>query len=97
MLTGIVIGIILSLLAFAVIFLLGQNATYRSQVKVLAKEQAFAEAQVQNLAATVQQERQKSITFNLTEEQVTTLAGKISARVQTMMEAANEAALRKMN
>ncbi len=94
--TGIAIGIVLTLLVFVILFLLGQNAAYRGQVRVLAKEQGEAESKLQFLAGSVQK-MQQPIVFNLTDDQITTLAAKVTTRVQTMMNAATEEALKKMN
>ena len=96
MLTGIGIGVLLAVLVFIILFLLGQNAAYRGQVKVLSKEQGEAESKLQYLAATVQK-MQQPLVFNLTDEQITTLAAKVTARVQTMMNSATEEALKKLN
>lgn len=97
MLTGVILGVIITLLILAVIFLKGQNSAYAGQINKLAKEQVAADQHLAQLAAQVQRDKQQPIIFNLTEEQVTTIAAKVSGRVQVMMEAATEAALKKMN
>jgi integral membrane sensor domain MASE1 len=97
MLTGAVLGALVMLLVFVILFLIGQNAAYRGQVTKLSKEQAAADMQLARLAATVQRCETQPIQFNITEEQLTFLANKLSARCQMIMDSANEAALKKLS
>jgi hypothetical protein len=97
MLVGVVLGIIITLLVLCCIYLAGQNRAYAGQVNELAKQQAAAEIAIGRFAAQAQADANKQIVFNLTEQQVTELAHKISSRVQTMLDAQNEAALNKLN
>jgi hypothetical protein len=97
MLTGAVLGALLMLCVFVITFLTGQNAAYRMQITGLAKEQVESDMKLARLAQTVQQRESQPITFNLTEEQVTFIANKVSARCQMILDSANEAALKKLS
>ena len=99
MLTGILIGIFLVLLIFACIFFVGQNRTLAGQFKKASEELYGAQVALGRFVH-LEQERQKikeGIVLNLTEEQITTLATRLSARVQIILDSQNESALSKLD
>jgi len=97
MLTGVVLGIIIMLLVFAVFYLKGQNVAYAGQVTKLAKEQADVERQLAYLAAREQERSHQAINVGFTDEQITTISNRLASRMQVIMDAVNAAALKKMD
>ena len=99
MLIGIMMGIFLCLLVFAVIYLLGQNRILAGQFKKASAELYDAQVALGRFVS-LEQHRQKmkeDIIVNFTEEQITHLGTRISARIQTVLDSQRESALIKMN
>jgi hypothetical protein len=99
MLTGALLGLVIAALIIAVIFLLGVNRTVAAQFKKASTELYDAQLALGRFA-TIEQHRQKmkeDIVVNFTEEQITTLATRIGARMQTILESQRESALAKLN
>jgi len=97
MLTGAFLGALIVVLFFIAFFLFAQNRAFAGQIKAGAKELAAADANLRTLAAQVQKNENIPYVVNFTEEQITFIANRVSTRVQTMLDAANEAALNKLN
>ena len=99
MLTGILMGILLVLLALAVIYLSGVNRSLAGQVEKKSVELYDAQVALGRFVH-LEQERQKikeAVVVNLTEDQITTLATRLCARAQTVLESQQESALSKLN
>lgn len=97
LLTGVALGLLIAILFCTIIYLKGQNMAYRGQINDLAVKQLDADQQVAAMASKVQDLRGQPIVVNMPDEHINILAAKISGRVQIMMDAANEAALKKLN
>ncbi len=93
------LGMLFVFLVVVVVALAGALGTARLDVKAAHKE--LAETQViLGRMALVEQERQKMremINVNFSEEQITTLAGRISARVMTILDSQQRLALNKLS
>lgn len=85
MLLGVVLGIIITLLLFTVVFLTGQNRAYKGQIVQLGVEQAKADAEVRKLAGQVQTMKQP-IEIKLEQQQVITLAHMIITAVERIQQ-----------
>ena len=99
LLVGIIVGIFLALLVFGNLYLVGKQSSWKEAVKKATGDLYDAQALVGRFAY-LEQERQKMkehIQVNFTEDQITMLADRIGARVQTIMEAVQTEALKKMN
>lgn len=97
MLTGAILGALIVLLLFVAFFLFAQNRAYVSQIKVLSKEQNAADEKLARLTAQVQQTQNLPYVINFSDDNVTTMANRICSRVQVILEAQQEAALKKLN
>jgi hypothetical protein len=99
MLIGTILGIIITLMLFALSYQRGACKTYQGQIVKLNEELYGARGALGRFVH-LEQERQRlkeGIVINFTEEQITTLAGKVGARVQTIIAAAQEEQLGKLN
>jgi hypothetical protein len=99
MLVGMLAGALLVLLLFAIVFLIGMVKTLASQVRKANKE-LFETQTALGRFVYLEQERQKikeSISFNFTEEQITTLANRIGSRCVTLHNSEQAAALNKLD
>lgn len=99
MLTGTILGLIIAALTAYALVLKGQNSAYAGQITRLAKEQAAAEIAIGRFVS-LEQDRQRlkeNITIHFTEEQITALANRLSARVQTIINSVNSNALSKLD
>ena len=99
MLVGALLGAVIVLLILSVIFMYGQQAMLKKLNKTLNTELNATQISLGRFVI-LEQERQKlreSINVNFTEQQITTLADRVSARVQTIMNSDAAAALQKMN
>lgn len=96
---GVFLGLIIAVLLAYALFHRGQSAAYASHATNVATELAEAKLSIGRFVY-LEQERQKlkeNIVVNFTEQQITHLADRVSARVQTILTAANDAALAKMS
>jgi Tfp pilus assembly protein PilO len=93
MLTGIIAGILIMLLLFVVLFLGGMAKTCTGQVKELSKALSISEL-ANNAYKTA---AAQAVVVNVSEEQLTNLAARLSGRIQMMLEASTQAQLKKMN
>jgi hypothetical protein len=99
MLTGVLIGIIMTLLVLACVYMAAVCKTTKSQLKSV-NEELFSTRTMLGRFVSLEQERKKltdSISVNFTEENITLLASRISTRVQTIINAAQDAALGKLS
>lgn len=99
MLIGILMGILLMLLALAIVYLVGQNRALAGQFKKASVELYDAQVALGRFVH-LEQERMKlkeSVVVNFTEDQITALGVRVSARVQTILESQQESALSKLN
>jgi hypothetical protein len=99
MLTGVLLGIIMTLLVLACVYMAAVCKTTKSQLKSV-NEELFSTRTMLGRFVSIEQERQKikeSININFTEEQITLLASRIGTRVQTIINAAQDAALGKLS
>lgn len=99
MLVGVLLGVLITVLALLSFWLTAQNRLLKNANAEQAQD-LFATRLALGKVAAQEQERKRlneSIVFNLTEEQVTTLAGKISHRVQTILDAQTAEALNKLS
>ena len=99
MLTGVLLGLLIAALLFAVVFFLGANRTVAAQFKKASAELYDAQLALGRFVS-IEQHRQKmkeDIVVNFTEEQITTLATRVGARVQTVIESQRESGLAKLN
>ena len=97
MLLGTVLGVIIMLLVFACLFLKGQNMAFSGQLLGMSRARVEADQKVVALEAALNRREQLPFVINFTEDQCTDMASRVCARVQTMMQSQNEAALRKLN
>jgi len=99
MITGAILGIIIALLVFIILYMSGERRAHHSQVAKL-NEELLASRTMLGRFISLEQERKKlidSITVNFTEENITLLASRISTRVQTIINAAQDATLGKLS
>ena len=99
LITGVLLGVIFTLLILAVVYQYGVRRTINGQL-AKANEDLFNTRMTLGRLVVIEQERQKlkeSVTINFTEEQITSLASSIGTRVQTLLNAAQDAALGKLN
>jgi len=99
MLLGVLFGVIIMLLFFAVLWFKAQNGVYINQNEQLTAELANATELLRKIAL-IEQERirlKEAVVINFTEEQITELAHRITTRVKTMMDAEQAAACAKLN
>jgi len=99
MITGAILGIIIAFLVMVIIYLTGISRAHHSQVAKL-NEELLASRTMLGRFVSLEQERLKikeSINVNFTEENITLLASRISMRVQTIINAAQDAALGKLS
>ncbi len=97
LIAGAVLGALIVILLFVAFFLFAQNRAYVGQVKVLAKEQNDSDAKLAQLAATVKRNESIPYVVNFTEEQINMIAMRVTNKVQVILDAQNEAALKKLN
>jgi len=99
MLLGTILGALIVLLSAAVLLLAGKSAGYLGQIKKSNEELVAAQIALGRFVY-LEQERQKikeSVSVSFTEEQITTLATRVSSRVMTILNAEQQAALGKLN
>ena len=99
MLIGALLGIILTLLVFAVLVLVGKCLAYVGLNNKLNKE-LYDCQMVLGRIAVIEQARLKmkeDIVVNFTEEQITVIAGRISSRVKTILDSETQDALSKLS
>ena len=99
MITGAILGIIIAFLVMVIIYLTGISRAHHSQVAKL-NEELLASRTMLGRFVSLEQERLKikeSINVNFTEENIMLLASRISARVQTIINAAQDTALGKLS
>jgi hypothetical protein len=99
MLLGTFLGALIVILAAVVLLLAGKSAGYLGQIKKSNEELVSAQIALGRFVY-LEQERQKikeSVNINFTEEQITTLATRISSRVMTILNSEQQNALSKLN
>jgi hypothetical protein len=99
MLTGTLLGLLIAALTYSLIYVVGQNRVLAGQFKKSSAELYDAQVAIGRFVA-LEQHRQKmkeDIVVNFTEEQITHLGTRISARIQTVLDSQRESALIKMN
>ena len=99
MLLGVLLGALIVLLVVGIILMTGKCVAYRGQITQLAKE-AFAAREACGRFVALEQERQRikeQVNVILTEEQITTLANRISGRIKSIYDAEQAAALGKLD
>jgi hypothetical protein len=99
MITGVLLGIIMTLLVLSCVYMAAVCKTTKSQLKSV-NEELFSTRTMLSRFVSIEQERLKikeSININFTEEQITLLASRIGTRVQTIINAAQNAALGKLS
>jgi|ERR1017187_8127404 hypothetical protein len=99
LITGVLLGVIITLLIFAILYQAGVCKAMNGQL-AKANEDLFNTRTMLGRFVAIEQERQKlkeAVVFNFTEEQITSLASSIGTRVQTLLNAAQDAALGKLN
>ena len=99
LLIGILLGCVIAMLVFSNLYLRGKQSSWKDAVKKATGDLYDAQVQLGRFVY-LEQERQKmkeGIQVGFTEQQITTLADRIGARVQTLLEAEQVAALKKLN
>ena len=96
MLTGAILGAIIVILLFLVAFLQGKCNVLNGQVAALNRAQAELEGQLQKAVATLQ-EAQKPYIVNFTDEGYLKIAERIWSKTKLLIDAYNEASLKKLN
>lgn len=96
MLTGAVLGAVIVLLLFIIAFLGGKVRMQSEQLVALNKAQADLENQLGRAISTLQ-EAQKPYIVNFKNDEIMAIAEMIWKRTQVLIEAQDQAALRKMN
>jgi len=96
---GFVLGVVFVLLIFAVVTLVGVNRSLAKQVRQVSAESFNAQALAGQyiIKDRERQAMKEAIVVSLSEDQITTLAHRVSSRVQTILNADNEAALKKLS
>lgn len=100
MLTGTILGIIIALLVFLVVYLAGENRAYVAQINRLAKEQAEADMNLARLAANhkmLADIMAREIVVNLSDAQINALGSRLAVTIKTVLNEQTEAALSKLN
>ncbi len=99
MLLGVLLGIVFALLAFGIVLMTGKCIAYRGQITQLTKE-SFAAREACGRFVALEQERMRikeQVVVSLNEDQITTLANRISGRIKSIYDAEQAAALGKLD
>jgi hypothetical protein len=100
MLVGTILGIIIALLIFAVVYLKGANRAYEGQINKLTKEQLASDESLARLTAnhqTLASIMARENVVYLTDQQINQLGSRLAVTIKTVLNEQTEAALAKLN
>jgi hypothetical protein len=97
LLTGVILGAVIVLLLFAMIYFIGANRALKEQVNSLQVQQQAAAIVIRRYMEDEEQRKTQPMIVNIKDDQITNLADRIGGRVQMIIDARDAAALKKMS